>query len=132
MLKTVVSLFIILHGLTHTILAMVPSPKHPTPGFARFYPGLGSWLLSRFEFTPALIKTTALVLSLVATAGFVAAGLALFDIVLPTIWWRTLAIVSSVVSLLLLVAFWNKVLIIGLLIDLIILITLLFIKWSPV
>ena len=52
MLKTIVAVFIILHGLTHTILAMVPSPKDSNPGFAMFYPGLGSRLLSKIQFSP--------------------------------------------------------------------------------
>jgi hypothetical protein len=66
-----------------------------------------------------------------ATLGFVAAGLALFDILVSFDWWRILAIVSAAVSLLLLVIFWHPYLIVGLLIDGAVLVTLIFTNWSP-
>ena len=43
----------------------------------------------------------------------IAAGLAMFGILLPHDWWRALAIASSVVSLVLCALFWNTYLIVG-------------------
>ncbi|MCJ7738964.1 MAG: hypothetical protein MUQ10_16885 [Anaerolineae bacterium] len=68
---------------------------------------------------------------MIATIGFVAAGLALFGVLIPFDWWRALAIGSAVVSLLLLGAFWDMYLIVGLLIDGVVLVTLLLTNWSP-
>ena len=129
MLKTIVAIFLILHGLTHSILAMVPSPNAPDAGFATFFSGIGSWLFTGLSESAS--KTIATTLAVIAMLGFVAAGLALFGILVPFDWWRALAIASAVVSLLLLVIFWDPYLIVGLLFDVAVLVTLLFTKWSP-
>lgn len=131
MSKTIVAIFLILHGLTHSILAMVPSPNTPGAGVATFFPGLGSWLLTRLGLSESTTKTSAILLAVIATLGFAAAGLALFGILVPFDWWRALAIASAAVSLLLVLIFWDLYLIVGLLIDGAVLVTLLLTKWSP-
>ena len=129
MLRTLVAVFVMLHGLVHAILAMVPSPKAPNQGFAMFLFGEGSWLLP--GLTKSTGQTITITAAMIATIGFVAAGLGIFDVLFPFDWWRGLAIGSSVVSLLLLVAFWDMNLIVGLLIDGALLVTLLFTDWLP-
>lgn len=129
MLKTIVAIFVILHGLVHAILAMVPSPKAPDQGFAMFLFGEGSWLSP--DISKSAGQTITITLAMIAMIGFVAAGLGLFGVLVPFDWWRGLAIGSSVVSLLLLVAFWDMNLIVGLLIDAVLLVILLFTNWSP-
>ena len=129
MLKTIVAIFFMLHGVTHAILAMVPNPKASEPGFATFFSGFGSWLFTGLSESAS--KTTATTLAVIATIGFVAAGLAIFDVLVPFDWWRALAIASAVVSLLLVVIFWDMYLIVGLLIDVAVLVTLIFTNWSP-
>ena len=131
MLKTIVAIFIILHGLTHSILAMVPSPNAPGAGVATFFSGLGSWLLTRLGLSESASKPIAIVLAVIATLGFVTAGLAIFDVLIPFDWWRALAIASAVVSLLLVIIFWHPYLIVGLLIDGAVLVTLIFTNWPP-
>ena len=131
MLKTIVAIFVILHGLTHSIMAMVPNPNAPDAGVATFFSGIGSWLLTGLGLSESTTKTSAILLSVIATIGFVAAGLALFGVLVPFDWWRILAIASAVVSLLLVVIFWHPYLIVGLLIDAAVLVTLIFTKWSP-
>ena len=123
--------FVILHGLTHSIMAMVPSPNAPDAGVATFFSGLGSWLLTRLGLSESTTQTTAILLAVIATLGFVAAGLALFGILVPFDWWRALAIASAVVSLSLVLIFWHPYLIVGLLIDAAVLVTLVFTDWSP-
>jgi hypothetical protein len=110
---------------------MVPSPNAPNAGIAMFFPELGSWLLTRLGFSETTTKTSAILLSVVATLSFVAAGLALFDVVVPFDWWRALAIASTAVSLLLVLIFWHRYLIVGLLIDGAVLVTLIFTTQSP-
>ena len=129
MLKTFAAIFIILHGLAHAILAAVPSPKAPDQGFAMFFSGGGSWLLPGLSKSAG--QTITITLAVIATIGLVATGLALFDVLVPFGAWRALAIGSAVVSLLLLVAFWDMYFIVGLIIDVVLLVTLLFTNWSP-
>ena len=124
MINTIVAIFLILHGLVHAILAMVPNPNEPEAGFATFFSQ--SWLLSGLGLPESVGRPIAIFLAAVATIGFIAAGLALLNILVPFEWWRTLAIASAVVSLLLLVVFWNTYLIVGILIDIAILATLIF------
>ncbi len=131
MSKTIIAILLILHGLTHSILAIMPSPNASEPSFAMFFPGLGSGLLSRLGLSESATKTSAILLAVIATLGFIAAGLALFDVLVPFDWWRALTIASALVSLVLVFICWDMYLIVGLLIDAVVLVTLLFTKWSP-
>ena len=128
-MKIVVAVVLILHGLVHGILAMVPEPNAAEPVFATFFSN--SWLLSRLGLSESAGKPLAFVLAALATIGFVAAGLGLLDILVPFEWWRTLAAVSAVVSLLLLVIFWHPYVIVGVVIDVVILVVVLFTDWAP-
>jgi hypothetical protein len=128
-MKTIVALFLILHGLVHGILAMVPDPNAPGAGFGTFFSR--SWLLAGLGLSESAGRPIAIVLAAIATIGFIATGLALLDILVPFDWWRALAIASAVVSLLLLVIFWNLYLIVGVGIDVVILVTLIFTDWTP-
>jgi hypothetical protein len=128
-MKMIIALFLILHGLVHGILAMVPNPNAPDAGFASFFSR--SWLLNSLGFSESAGKPIAIILAIIATLGFVATGLALLDLLVPFDWWSVLATVSAVISLLLLIIFWHPYLIIGILIDAVILVTVLFTDWSP-
>jgi hypothetical protein len=128
-MNAIIAIFLILHGLVHAILAMVPNPNSPEPQFATFFSQ--SWLLSGLGLSESAAKSIAIILAVIATIGFVATGLALLDILVPFDWWRALAIASAVVSLILLISFWNLYLIVGVAIDVIILVTLIFTDWTP-
>ena len=129
MVNTIVAIFLILHGLVHAILALVPDPNTLGAGFATFFSR--SWLFSGLGLSPSTGRPIAILLAAIAAIGFVAAGLALLGFLVPFDWWRSLAIASAVVSLLLLVVFWNTYLIVGILIDIAILVTLIFFNWRP-
>ena len=128
-MTTVVAIFLILHGLVHAILAMVPSPGAAEPVFATFFSK--SWLLSGLGLSESAGKPLALILAAIATIGFIMTGLALLDFLVPFDWWQTLAVVSAVVSLLLLVIFWHPYVIVGVVIDGVILVVVLFTEWTP-
>ena len=128
-MTTIVAIFLILHGLVHAILAMVPNLHAPEAGSSRFF--FRSWLLSGLGLPESAGKTFAIILSATATIGFIATGLALLDFLVPFDWWRTLAIASAAVSLLLLVIFWNSYLIVGIVIDIVILVIGIFTNWTP-
>ena len=125
-MKTIVALFLILHGLVHAILAMVPNPEAPGSGFATFFSR--SWLLGNLGLPESAVRTIALILAAIATIGFVATGL---GILVPFAWWRPLAMASAAVSLLFLIIYWNSYLIIGVAIDILILAALIFTNWTP-
>lgn len=129
MVKTIVALFLILHGLVHAILAMVPNPEAPGSDFATFFSR--SWLLGNLGLPESAVRIIALILAAIATIGFVAAGLGLLGILVPFAWWRPLAMASAAVSLLFLVIYWNSYLIIGVAIDILILAALIFTNWTP-
>jgi len=103
---------LVLHGLIHGILAVMPNPNAAEPVAVTFFSEwASSWL--RGMFSDRALQTLAIILAVIAGVGFIAAGLAMFDVLLPHDWWRTLAIASSVVSLILCVLFWNAYLIVG-------------------
>jgi hypothetical protein len=110
-MRTIVAIFLILHGLVHAILAMVPDPNAPEVKFATFFSQ--SWVLNGLGLSESAGRLIAMILAALATIGFVATGLALLDILVPFDWWRTLVIASAVVSLVLLIIFWNLYLVIG-------------------
>jgi hypothetical protein len=66
-----------------------------------------------------------------STLGFVLAGLGIFGVAGLSAIWRTVAIVSSFVSLLLLILFWHPWLPVGVLIDVAILLSIIWAKWPP-
>ncbi len=128
-MKIIVALFLILHGLVHGILAMVPKPDAAEPVFATFFSN--SWLLRRVGLADSAGRPLAFILAALATGGFVAAGLGLLDFLVPFDWWATLAAVSAVVSLSLLIIFWHPYVIVGVVIDVVVLVVVLFTNWAP-
>jgi hypothetical protein len=128
-MQTIIAIFLILHGLVHAILALAPNPNAPDARVGEFFSQ--SWLLNSLGLPAGGGRSLAITLAAIATLGFVATGLALLDFLVPFDWWRTLAIVSAIVSLLLLVIFWNRYLIIGVAIDILILAALFFAGWTP-
>jgi hypothetical protein len=111
-LRILIGVLLVLHGVIHGILAMLPNPSVAKPVAATFFSEWASpWL--RGMLSGSALQILATVLAAIAGVGFLAAGLAMFDILLPHDWWRALAIASSVVSLILCVLFWNTYLIVG-------------------
>lgn len=128
-MTTIVAIFLILHGLVHAILALVPDLHAPEEESSRFF--FRSWLLSRLGLSESVAKPIAIILTAIATIGFIATGLALLDLLVPFDWWRNLAIASAAVSLLLYFIFWHRYLIAGIVIDFAILVSLIFFNWTP-
>jgi hypothetical protein len=130
MVNTIVATLLILHGLVHGVLALVPNPDTLDADFGSFFSP--SWLLTKLGISEMTGKWISIILALIAMIGFIAAGLALSGFLVPFTWWRTLAIAATVVSLLLFVIFWHRYFIIGVLIDGVILALLIFANWTPV
>jgi hypothetical protein len=65
-----------------------------------------SWLLTNLLGEP-VSRIVCIVLYGAALIGFIGAALALLGWLVPHDWWRTLAVVSSVISLAALLLFWD-------------------------
>ena len=132
-MKIIITLFLIAHGLVHTGLASAPNPNDPDAKPGSFFTSISrSWLLPQLGLNEAAVKWMGIILVALATLGFVLAGLGVFGVPGLSEIWRTVAVVSAGVSLLLLVLFWHPWLIVGVLIDISILIALLWAKWPSV
>ncbi|MCK5315293.1 MAG: hypothetical protein KAJ53_09235 [Anaerolineales bacterium] len=132
MLKILFAVFLIAHGLVHAILAAAPIPNDPDskPG-AFFTASDRSWLLPQLGINASTVQWIGIILVALSTLGFVLAGLGVFGVPGLTTVWRTVAVVSSCTSLLLLILFWHPWIIVGVLIDVGILVSLLWAKWPP-
>ena len=104
MLKTAIAIFIIAHGLVHSILAAAPNPADPNANPGAFFTAIDrSWLLPKLGLHASIIHWIGIVLVVMSTLGFVLAGLGIFGVPGVSVIWRTVAIISAMVSLLLLV-----------------------------
>ena len=117
--------FFIAHGLIH-ICYGIPAPDENWP-FSLNH----SWLLSRFQISQGFLRVFGMILWITATAGFIGAGLGVFGIPLMVQWWRPIATVSSVVSFLLIGIFWHRWFIVGLLLDVVVFLALVWGQWPP-
>jgi hypothetical protein len=91
---------LIAHGIGHILGIMPLFLSTPESWNTR------SWLLSR-RMDQRVVTTIAVVLWLTCLVGFVLAGLGVFDLIVPTSWWRPLAVGCSVLSLVTLGVFWQ-------------------------
>ena len=93
-----------------------------------------SWLLNRFIGDSAS-KVILVILFGAALLGFVGAALAIMGWLIPYDAWRTLSIVSAVISLLAIVLYWNAFVALfpnkigALAVDIAVLVCLLFLNW---
>jgi hypothetical protein len=132
-MKILLAVFLILHGMVHAILAAAPIPNEPdsNPG-AFFTNSTRSWLLPRLGLNDTAIQWIGIILVILAALGFILAGLGVIGVPGLNDVWRTVAVVSACVSLLLLIVFWHTWLMVGVLIDIGILIALLWLDWPSV
>jgi len=133
MLKIALALFLIAHGLVHSILAIAPNPSDPDAKPGTFFTAVErSWLLPQLGLDATTIRWIGIILVALSTLGFILAGLGVLGVPGLNTIWRTVSVVSSCLSLLLLILFWHPWLIMGVLIDIGLLLALLWAKWPPV
>jgi hypothetical protein len=92
-----------------------------------------SWLFSwlGLEKTLAVYRISGL-LWLVGGIVLVAAGLGLFGWIIPTAWWRELALAGGAISLFMLVIYLHPLMIIGTASSLAVIASLLWTKWPAI
>jgi hypothetical protein len=105
-LKIIIGLFFIAQGFVHAGLAAATNPNDPEskPG-AFFTSPQRSWLLPKVGISSTAVRWIGIILVALATLGFVLSGLGVFGVPGLSEIWRTVAVISAVVSLLLLVLF---------------------------
>ncbi len=139
-MKLLIATVLILHGLIVAGQAAgsfgSTLPKEvQNPSFVSWWPvNMGrSWLFSSLgmDKTPALYRVGEL-LWLAGGIGLVAAGLGVLGFIVPTGWWRELAIGGAAISLLMLLLYLHPLMLIGTASSLAVLISLLWAKWPPV
>ena len=101
-LRILIAVILIAHGVGHwmgiaTALGAISSDSW----------NARSWFFTRVLGDSAA-RGIALVLWAAAFIGFIAAGLALFNQLVPPHWWRSLAVVSAAVSMIAIIFYWNS------------------------
>jgi hypothetical protein len=104
LLSLVIGFLLIIHGIAHWSL----------PGDWGKSSTEHSWLLDNLHVGASTIHVIGAVLSIVTLFVFLAAGVTLF---MHLSWWRTLTVIASVISLVLILLFWRADLVFGVLID---------------
>jgi hypothetical protein len=100
-LRLLIAAVLFVHGVGH-FMGVIPALRlFDVEGWSS-----ESWLLTdRIGDTAA--RFVSAVLFLAAMVGFVGAALGFLGWAVPHEWWRTLAVVSAVISLVALALFWN-------------------------
>lgn len=138
-MKLLIGVLLIIHGLivagqsAGSFGATLPSEMQ-NPSFVSWWPiNMGrSWLLSwlGLERTLAVYRIGGL-LWLAGGIALVAAGLGVFGFMIPTDWWRDLAISGAAISLFMLAVYFHPLTIIGTASSLAVLVALLWLRWPP-
>ena len=120
-MKLLISILLILHGLivagqaTGSFGSAIPN-EIQNPTFVSWWPvNMGrSWLFSwlGLEKIPAVYRIGGL-LWLAGGIALVAAGLSLLGFIVPTAWWRDLAVAGGAISLFMLTIYLHPLMIIG-------------------
>jgi hypothetical protein len=113
-LVALLAVLLMAHGLVHVSLNTVPyaSTTPFWPSFWRPEPG-HSWLLQGVGLGTETNRLVGGVLLIIATIGFLLAGLALGGWIVPHGWWPSLGLASTAASLLLFLLFPHPWLVVG-------------------
>ena len=132
MSEVTIAVFLIAHGLVHSLLAIAPDPGDPAAKAGAFFTAANrSWLLPQLNLDGTAVQRIGIILVGLSTAGFVLAGVGILGVSGLAALWRPLAVLSAAVSLLLLGLFWHPWLPVGVLIDGGVLASMLLFSWPP-
>lgn len=106
--------FFLAHGLIHVAYGTPTPPPGPVPWP---FDLKQSRLLNRMGLTESVQRGIGRVLWVMALLTFAAAGLGVLGVPLLAAAWQGLALMGAAASLLILTLFWNKMLVVGVLID---------------
>ena len=101
LIRILIAVVLIAHGIGHT------SGLFPVFGWAKSEVWTGrSWVLDPV-LGESLSRWLGVLIWLLATLGFISAGLGLLGYIVPQSSWRVLALASSVISLVGILLYWN-------------------------
>jgi hypothetical protein len=134
-MKILFAILLIIHGLivaSQSTGSFKPSAGVPNPVWLNWWPvNLGqSWLLVPSGAEQSLLARSAGVLWLAAGLALIAAGLGILGFIIPIAWWRSLALVGAILSLIMLVVYIHPFLGIGIGASVLILAALLMSQWT--
>jgi len=116
-MKTLFGLFLIAHALIHSsFITKAPAQQPGAPIWP--FDITKSWILN---LNPETLKVIGIVLTVVATVGFIASGLGWLGIPVLKTYWVSITVISAISSILLIVIYWNNWFVMGPIIDLVIL-----------
>jgi hypothetical protein len=101
-IRIITGLVLFVHGIGH-VMALFPALNISSTDKWHYR----SWLLTGL-LGDTVSRVLVIILFGAAMIGFIAAGLGLFGWLIPHSAWQTLAIVSAVISLVVLALFWNS------------------------
>lgn len=119
-MKITFGLFLIAHALIHTSF-ISPQPVQKAGAPAWPFDITKSWILTPMGIAPETLKIIGIILTVIATVGFVASGLGWLGVPFLKASWIMVTVISSFASLLLILIYWNNWFVMGPLIDLAIL-----------
>ena len=138
-MKLLISVLLILHGLivagqsAGSFGSTIPNELQ-NPSFVSWWPiNMGrSWLFSWLGLDKTLVAyRIGGLFWLAGGIALVAAGLGVLGWIVPTDWWRSLAIGGGAVSLIMLAIYFHPITIIGTASSIAVLVALLWAKWPP-
>jgi len=127
-MQAIFGVFLIAHGLIHAILAASPRPDIPDAKPMTFWTRPSPWIPGLRE---SVARPLAMILWIASTLLFVGAGLGLLGIPGLREIWLALTVAGAITSLLLLLLFWHRWLIIGVLINVGLILALVVFNWTP-
>lgn len=121
-LKNLIGIFFILHAVVYGIM-LIPFPDMPGNGIGKYWTGLtGSRLLKLINISNNLLKTLAIIVSLIAMIGFIIAGVTILVMGFPNKLFLITTIIASGLSVIFLILYWHNYNIVGFIINLAILV----------
>ena len=121
-LRIIVGIFLILHGLVYPLLAVIPNPRDDSTKMGEF------WTQSLLFGSGPRVKTLIYGFSIVAAVILIVSGVSFMA---KADWWRAAWIAGAGFGLLTLIVFWQKDWWIGVLINLALLAVVLFTRFGP-
>jgi hypothetical protein len=134
MMKILIAGLLIAHGFivaSQSSGSFNPVGGLKNPSWLNWWPAnLGqSWLLSQLGIERTMVARSGGVLWLVAGIALMAAGLGVLGLVVPSTWWRSLALAGAVVTLLMLAIYLHPFYGIGIGASIVLLVALLWEQW---
>jgi hypothetical protein len=130
LMKILIAVLLIIHGMivaSQSSGSFSPGPGVANPAWLNWFPvNLGqSWLLAPLGVERTLYARAGGILWLVAGLALVAAGLGVLGFVVPPSWWRSLALIGAIISLVMLAVYFHPLFGIGIGASVVLLIALL-------